>query len=186
MSKLTPPVGEHDHIQGSKKALVTLVEYGDYECPYCGQAYHVVKKIQSELAEFGEDILSLVYRHFPLTQIHPHAFNAACAAEAAGLQGKFWEMHDELFEHQFRLGYEPFASFADALGLNVVKFLEDMGLSKVHQKIRSDFMSGIRSGVNGTPTFFINGVRHEGSYQYDALKPAIESIYLKELAKKQL
>lgn len=186
MSKLTPPIGKSDHIKGSKKALVTLVEYGDYECPYCGQAYHVVKKIEKEMAELGDNILSLVYRHFPLTQVHPHAFNAACAAEAAGLQGKFWEMHDELFEHQFLLGYEPFVKFADALGLDVVKFLEDMGLPKVHEKIRGDFMSGIRSGVNGTPTFFINGVRHEGSYQYETLKSAIESIYLKELAKRQL
>lgn len=170
MSVLTVPVGEQDHVAGSKNARVTLVEYGDYECPYCGEAYYIVKKLQEDLG----DKLRFVFRNFPLSQIHPHALSAALAAEAAGLQNKFWEMHDMLFEHQDSLEEEDLVSYAYVLKLDPAKFINDMQSDKVREKVQTDFWSGVRSGVNGTPTFFIQGKRHNGSYSYGELRAAIE------------
>jgi protein-disulfide isomerase len=130
----------------------------------------VVKRIQAELA--GN--LLFVFRNFPLAQVHPHALHAAYAAEAASLQGAFWEMHDSLFENQNALEDHDLVRYAANLGLDTEEFASDMGSEEVAQRVREDFMSGVRSGVNGTPTFFINGQRHDGSYAYDVLRAAIE------------
>ncbi|MDB5166682.1 MAG: bdbD [Candidatus Saccharibacteria bacterium] len=170
MSELTVPVTKNDHFQGPADAPVTMVEYGDYECPYCGQAYYIIKQLQADLG----DMLRFVFRNFPLTQIHPDALPAAYAAEAAGLQGKFWEMHDVIYEHQEELEAHNLASFAYLLELDVDRFVKDMNSEAVNKKVYDDFWSGVRSGVNGTPTFFINGKRHEGSYAYQSLRGAIE------------
>jgi protein-disulfide isomerase len=170
-SQLTPPVGDGDHVQGSATAPVTLVEYGDYECPYCGAAYPIVKEIQRRLG----DRLRFVFRHFPITTAHPHAEHAAEAAEAAGTQGKFWEMHDALYEHQKALGDQDLQGYAFALGLDVDWWVSEMEAQVHEERVRADFMSGVRSGVNGTPTFFINGRRHDGSYDLESLLAAIEA-----------
>jgi protein-disulfide isomerase len=151
MSRLTPPLGPRDHTQGSPRAAVTLVEYGDFECPHCGAAYPIVKSIQQTM---GSKLL-FAYRHFPLTRIHPHAQHAAEIAEAAGKHGKFWEMHDMLFENQDALEDAQLAGYAEALGIE-----PEWGVFE--ERVRADFASGVRSGVNGTPTFFINGLRYEG------------------------
>jgi protein-disulfide isomerase len=170
-SQLTPPVGDGDHVQGPASAPVTLVEYGDYECPYCGAAYPIVKEIQRRLG----DRLRFVFRNFPITTAHPHAEHAADAAEAAGAQGRFWEMHDLLYEHKRALGDRQLEEYAAALGLDVERWVSDMETQAHLERVRADFMSGVRSGVNGTPTFFINGRRHDGSHDLETLLAAIEA-----------
>src|SRR2546421_1382433 len=170
-ASLTLPVSQRDHQQGPEDAPVTLVEYGDYECPYCGEAYPIAKEIQRRLG----DRLRFVFRNFPLTQSHPHAEHAAEAAEAAAVQGKFWQMHDYLFEHQRALDDAHLVHYAAALNLDKVRFAREM-TERVHtNRVREDFLSGVRSGVNGTPTFFINGVRHDDSYALESLLAAIEA-----------
>ncbi len=168
---LSIPVGPEDHAQGSPDAPVTLVEYGDYQCPYCGAAYPVVKAIQAAL---GAD-LRFVFRNFPLSQMHEHAMQAAEAAEAAGGQGegKFWEMHDRLYENQNRLGPPDLVSYAGVVGLDVSRFERDLKAGTFHTRVTHDFRGGVRSGVNGTPTFFINGVRYDGEFDVHALTAAI-------------
>ena len=158
--QLTPAVNANDHAIGPDDAPVTLVEYGDYECPYCGMAYLVVKSAQRELGKQ----LRFVFRNFPLAEAHPHARLAAQAAEAAAAQGKFWEMHDLLFEHQGALEADDIIGYAKSLGLDTAQFARDLEDSKHAKRVRDDFRSGVRSGVNGTPTFFINGSRYEGSW----------------------
>jgi protein-disulfide isomerase len=170
MSTLTPPVGERDHAQGPADAPVTLVEYGDYECPYCGAAFPIVRALQCRLG----DRLRVVFRHFPLTQVHPHALSAAEAAEAAGAQGRFWAMHDLLFEHQRALDDRRLAGYAADLGLDGDRFAREMGEHVHAGRVREDVLSGARSGVNGTPTFFVNGARHDDDYAFDTLLAAIE------------
>jgi protein-disulfide isomerase len=169
-AKLKPPVGANDHVQGPAKAPVTLVEYGDYECPYCGEAYPVVKALQERLG----DQLRLVFRNFPLGEAHPHAEHAAEAAEAAAAQGKFWEMHDLLYDNQNALEDEDLARYAKALKLDMPRFIKEMEGQQYTEKVREDFRSGVRSGVNGTPTFFINGSRHDGPFDLASLLAAIE------------
>ena len=150
---LTLPVSEdRDHVQGPAEAAVTLVEYGDYECPYCGAAYPIIKAVQERMGER----LRFVFRNFPITTSHPHAEQAAEAAEAAAAQGRFWQMHDLLYENQQRLGDQELAEHVHA------------------PRVREDFMSGVRSGVNGTPTFYINGLRYDDSYELDTLLAALE------------
>ncbi len=153
MSKLKPAVNPGDHHLGSINAAITLVEYGDFECPHCGLAHPFIKRL---LKEKGRE-LNFVFRNFPLREIHPHAYISAVAAEAAGKQGKFWEMHDLIFENQDRLSADFLLSLAEALGLDPEQFSKDSNSEEVQGKIEMDFESGIRSGVNGTPTFFING-----------------------------
>jgi protein-disulfide isomerase len=167
--RLTAPVSPRDHALGPETAPVTLVEYGDYECPYCGAAHGVTKEL---VRTFGDD-LRFVFRHFPLTQIHPHAARAAEAAEAAGAQGRFWQMHDLLFANQPRLAPQDLVVYARALGLDLERFMADLRDHTYAPKVREDFMSGIRSGVNGTPTFFVNGVRHNGGWDLDSLEEAV-------------
>jgi protein-disulfide isomerase len=171
--KLTLPVNEtRDHTQGSPTARVTLVQYGDYQCPYCGEAYSIIKKIQKR---FGAD-LRFVFRNFPIVEAHPFAENGAEIAEAAGAQGKFWEMHDYLYENQQSLSnVDFFARYAsENLRLDGKRLKEEVLSRAYTPRIKEDFMSGIRSGVNGTPTFFINDYRHNGSYDYEVLEEAIE------------
>jgi protein-disulfide isomerase len=167
---LSLPVTAEDHAQGPATAPVTLVEYGDFECPYCGRAHPIVKAIQER---FG-DQLRFVFRNFPLSQSHPHAVHAAEAAEAADAQNAFWPMHDHLFEHQHALGDDDLIRYAADLGLDVDHFTSDFTGGVYEEKVRAHFMSGVRSGVNGTPTFFINGARHDDSYEFDILAGAIE------------
>jgi protein-disulfide isomerase len=169
-AKLKPPVGANDHVQGPAKAPVTLLEYGDYECPYCGEAYPIVKALQERLG----DQMRLVFRNFPLGEAHPHAEHAAEAAEAAAVQGKFWEMHDLLYENQDALEDEDLVRYAKALGLDLPRFVKEMAAHAYAVRVRDDFRSGVRSGVNGTPTFFVNGARHDGPFDLRSLLAAIK------------
>ena len=171
VAKLTLPVGERDHIQGPAAAPITLLEYGDYECPYCGQAYPIVKELQQQLG----DRLRFIFRNFPLSTMHLHAEQAAEAAETAGAHGKFWEMHDTLYENQEALDIEDLVQYATALGLETSRFTSELGKHTQAARVREDFMSGARSGVNGTPTFFINGVRHDDSFDLATLLKAMEA-----------
>jgi protein-disulfide isomerase len=164
MSPLTPPVSERDHTAGPADAPVTLVEYGDYECPYCGMAYPIVKAAQRRL---GAE-LRFAFRNFPLKEIHPHAEHAAEAAESAAAQGKFWEMHDAIFEHQHALEDADLVAYAAARGLEAERIGGDIANGTYAKRVREDFRSGVRSGVNGTPTFFINGERYEGPWADEA------------------
>ena len=169
--KLAVPVDmERDHIEGPVDASLTLVEYGDYQCPYCGAAYPEVKKVQKALG----NKLRFVFRNFPLTNIHEQAMNAAETAEAASSQGKFWPMHDFLYEHQATLGDPGVAlDFAKKLGLNTQKFEQDIAKHAYQKRIKDDFMGGVKSGVNGTPTFYVNGIRHDGDAIAKALVEAL-------------
>jgi protein-disulfide isomerase len=172
MKQLIYLVNSKDHVSGNPDAAIELVEYGDYECPYCGRAYPIVKDIQRQLAS---DI-KFVFRNFPLSKIHPHAFSSAVAAEAAGIQGKFWEMHDIIFENQKKLDSEDILHFASVLKLNMDRFKKDVRQNFLIQKVEKDFESGIRSGVNGTPTFFINGKKYEGDWANNQLLKYLKSI----------
>ena len=170
-AELTQPVSDdRDHIQGPADAPVTFVEYGDYECPYCGAAYPIIKEVQSRMG----DRLRFVFRNFPISTSHPHAEQAAEAAEAAASQGKFWEMHDLLYENQEHLDDADLHRYADQLGLDVGVFDEELAEHVHAERVREDFMSGVRSGVNGTPTFYVNGARHDGGYQLGELLAALE------------
>jgi protein-disulfide isomerase len=171
MSLLRAPVNSSDHVQGPDNAPVTLLEYGDYECPHCGRAYPILKTIQKQMGPR----LRFVFRNFPLRESHPHAEQAAEAAEAAGAQGKFWEMHDRLFERQFALDEEYLIEYAGDLGLDVARFRKELGSAAYAPRVREDFRSGVTSGVNGTPTFFINGVRYDGSWEASDLLGALEA-----------
>ena len=169
---LSVPISEdRDHIQGPADAAVTLVEYGDYECPYCGAAYPIVKRIQRQM----KDRLRFVFRNFPITTSHPHAEAAAESAEAAAVQGRFWEMHDLLYENQRQLTDPELRSYAATIGLDLERFDDELARHVHADRVREDFMSGVRSGVNGTPTFFINGMRHDSSFDYDTLLEAVEA-----------
>ena len=167
--RLHVPVNEKDHAQGPPDAPVTLVEYGDYECPYCGRAYPIVKRLQQAMGAR----LRFVFRNFPLNTLHEHAGVAAQAAEAAAAQGKFWEMHDMLYEHQDDLA--DVEQYALKIGLEIYQFNSDLAGEKYSKKVRDDFRGGVRSGVNGTPTFFVNGVRYNGEHTYEAMLAALEN-----------
>jgi protein-disulfide isomerase len=170
MTRLNPPVTVKDHQSGNTKASSTLVEYGDYQCPYCGRAFPLIKRL---LKEKGEQV-HFVFRNFPLQEIHPMALAAALAAEAAGVQEKFWEMHDLIFEHQRELSIQHLFEFATVLGLEEKKFGYDWQSETTLSKVESDFESGLRSGVNGTPTFFVNGERlNTYDETYESLLQAI-------------
>jgi Na+/H+ antiporter NhaA len=167
---LTDPVDpEVDHIRGPVDARLTLIEYGDFQCPYCGRAEAVTRDL---LHAFGDD-LAFVFRHLPLSDVHEHAEQAAEAAEAAGAQGKFWEMHDLLLAHQGSLELEDLARHAADLGLDVDRFSEDLLSRRFAMRVARDVESADESGVAGTPSFFINGRRHYGAYDIDSLTEAL-------------
>jgi protein-disulfide isomerase len=170
MGTLRVPVTQHDHSKGPANAPVTLVEYGDFECPGCGAAHPIVNLV---LQHFGPK-LQFVFRHFPLTQVHLNAEPAAESAEFAGAHGRFWEMHDGIYENQDRLGPALLFALAGALELSEVELRNALVSEKYAPKIKSDFLGGVRSGVNGTPSFFVNGHQHEGSYAFEDLVAAIE------------
>jgi protein-disulfide isomerase len=170
MSRLRGGADAEDWARGPADAPVTILEYGDFECPYCGRAFRELKRLESAVG----DRLRFVFRQFPLTQLHPHAQLAAEAAEAAGAQGMFWEMYDALFENQRDLEPPALLTYAADLGLDVGRFTRDLDEHRWLPKVRRDFMEGVRSGVNGTPTFFINGERHNGDYTAEALLAIIE------------
>jgi protein-disulfide isomerase len=168
---LARPVDDLDHRLGTSGAAVELVEYGDYQCPFCAQALPGVREI---LSLFRDRIL-FVFRHFPLVSQHPHAWRAALAAEAAGVQHMFWEMHDHLLSHQHSLSDEELWGHARALGLDMTAFERDLHDPALADRVRQDAMSGLRSGVRGTPTFFVNGRRLEGGFRPEDLEAAVES-----------
>ncbi len=167
--RLVFPISERDHVQGRDDAPVTLVEYGDYECPYCRLVYHDIQGLQEQLG----DRLRYVYRHLPIESAHPHARLAAEAAEAAGAQGKFWEMHDALFLHD-DLTEPRIHEYAAAIGLDMARFRQELAGGAYTDRVREDFRSGIRSGANGTPTFFINGERYDGPWDLESLLEVVE------------
>ncbi len=168
---LEVPVSERDHSQGPTTAAVTLVQYGDYECPYTRHSTAIVRAIQQQLG----DQLRFVFRNFPLTEIHPHALHAALAAEAAAAQGKFWQMHDYIFHHQHTLEDADLEQFAEAVGLEMQQYARALAEHRSLARIEEDVESGQRSGVQGTPTFFINGVLYRGSWKQDALLDALQA-----------
>jgi protein-disulfide isomerase len=161
---------ERDHFRGPVDAPVTVVEYGDFECPYCGRAEPVVREL---LRAFGD--VRYVWRHLPLSDVHPNAQLAAEAAEAAAAQGAFWEMHDLLFDHQDALRPTDLVGYAEQLGLDVERFVEDLRAHAGAARVAEDVDSADLSGVSGTPTFFINGRRHYGAYDIDALSAAVKA-----------
>ena len=172
IATLQPPVDPaRDHVRGPADAPVTLVEYGDFQCPYCGDAYPVVDKL---VERFGES-LRFVFRHMPLADLHPRAPAAARASEAAAAQGRFWEMHDRLFEHQRELSDADLRRHAEAIGLDLERFERDLGDPVRAARIDADMTSGIGSGVPSTPRFFVNGVIHLGSASPAELGEAIEA-----------
>ena len=164
-----PVSADRDHIQGPADAPVTLVEYGDYECPYCGAAYPILKDVQGRMG----DRMRFVFRNFPITTSHPHSEHAAEAAEAAAAQGRFWPMHDLLYENQRKLEDDDLHGYAAQLGLDLDAFDRDLAGHVHATRVREDFMSGVRSGVNGTPTFYVNGIRHDGAYDAESLIAAL-------------
>jgi diadenylate cyclase len=164
------PIGTRDHARGPKDAPVTLLKYGDYECPYCGEAHPVLKELQERV---GQQV-RFVFRHFPLDSAHPRARRAAQAAEAAASQGRFWEMHDLLYERQGELGEEDLMGYAAELGLDLRRFEEDLANDHHAWRIEEDRLGGDRAGVRGTPTLFVNGVRYTGTLDLDRLLIAVE------------
>jgi protein-disulfide isomerase len=170
--KLNIPDATRDHIQGAIEAPIALLEYGDYECPFCAEVQPIVKEIQQHL---GDD-LCFAYRHFPLTQVHPHSEHAAEAAEAAGKQGRFWEMHETLFENQRALDDDSLAKYAFALDLDGMRLIREVVTGAYAKRIREDFRTGVRGGVNGTPCFFINGRRYDGARGLDSFLAALSEV----------
>ncbi len=170
--ELSMPVSERDHMQGNASAKIVLVEYGDYQCPYCGRAYPIVKQLQED---FG-DQLAFVFRNFPLSQMHEHAMNAAQAAEIASDYNKFWPMHDLIYENQANLDDLSLMRYASSLGIDGTEFMKKMDHNEKEARVKEDFMSGVDSGVNGTPSFFINGVKYGGDWSYAPFKELITSL----------
>ena len=163
-------ISKKDHVLGNPNASVTLLEYGDYECPYCGEAHRTVKALQQAL---GDD-LCFVYRNFPLAQLHPHAEQAAESVEAAGAQGRFWEMHDAVFENQDALEEDDLAAYAVDVGVDANRLLTEIDDGAYRDRIQKDIDSGTRLGVDGTPSFFINGEAYAGPDDADSMLAAIE------------
>jgi formate-nitrite transporter family protein len=161
MSQLSPPVTERDHSLGPADARVTLLEFGDFECPHCGALHPLIESVRKA---FGGN-LRFVFRHFPLRSSHPHALAAAKAAEAAGEQGRFWEMHDRLYQRQNELGDQDLVKHARKLGLDVDRFQRELGERTHENRIREDLASAAESGAGGTPSLFINGELYEGSLE---------------------
>jgi protein-disulfide isomerase len=171
MTTLKIPVTTKDHLQGDESAPVIVVEYGDYECPHCGRAYPIVKQLQKH---FGQQ-LGFVFRNFPLAEIHPHAESAAESAEFAAASERFWEMHDGIYENQEALGEPILLELVETLELSAPALRKALNDKEFAPRVREDFLGGVRSGVNGTPTFYINGLRHEGPFEFEFLAAAIDA-----------
>ncbi|MEO9181027.1 MAG: thioredoxin domain-containing protein [Acidimicrobiales bacterium] len=169
---LAPPVGPDDHIDGPDDAPITLVEYGDYQCPYCGQAYLIVKALQRELGSS----MRLVFRNMPLANVHPHAEDAAEFAEAVSLQVPFWPIHDTLYENQGDLSDSALLRYAAGVGADVEELKVALEAGEARRRVQGDLESGIRSGVNGTPTFFVNGVRYDDSWNYETFLAHLQEL----------
>jgi protein-disulfide isomerase len=168
-ARLAEPVTERDHIRGALEAPVVLVEYGDYECPHCGRAYWVIKRLREELG----DQLGFVFRNFPVAELHPRAESVAQALEAASSQDRFWDMHDWFYEHQHQLEGLDLEGHAQATGMDVERWKKDRQQPEYRERVRQDVGSGRQSGVTGTPTFFINGTQYRGPYDFDSMLAAI-------------
>lgn len=169
---LKDPVSNDDHVQGGKNAVITLVEYGDYECPYCGEAYPIIKQLQKH---YGSK-LRFVFRNFPLTEVHPLALSAAQTAEFAGAEGQFWEMHDLIYENQSDLSTALLYALTESLNLSEAKLKEALVNHTFDNKIQKDFLGGVKSGVNGTPTLYINGTRYSGPVEFQNLVSTIDEM----------
>ena len=167
---LRVPVDKSDHAQGPADAPVTLIEYGDYQCPYCGAAYPIVKQLQER---FGDD-LRFVFRNFPLQQAHEHAMSAAMTAEFAATKGKFWEVHDALYESQDQLGPGLYTAIAAQLGVDGKELGDALESDTIFEKVKKDFDGGVRSGVNGTPSFFVNGTRYDGPRDFETMAETLD------------
>ena len=175
MSDLRPGISATDHSIGPANAPVTLLEFGDYECPHCGRAYPVVKQLQSAMG----DALRFVFRNFPMSEMHPHANSAAQAAEATAESGAaaYWSMHDLLYEHQSHLDAGSLTRYAEAAGADAAAVRAALDAGTYIERVKTDFMSGVRSGVNGTPTYFINGTRYDGDWtDFDAFLADLTSM----------
>lgn len=165
-------VNREDHVLGPETAPVTLIEYADYQCPYCKKAYYIVKEIQREMG----DKVRFVFRNFPLAELHPYAVNAAVAAEVAGSEGKFWEMHDLLFENQPALDDYDLIKYAQEIGMDESRFKQEFGDQRFIAKVQKDYDSGLDNGVEGTPAFFINGKMYEGDWTGRSLLEYMQSL----------
>jgi len=171
-SALAVQISDDDHIYGAIDAAVTLVEYGEFECPHCGRAHFQLRALRDRLDELDA---RFVFRHLARDEVHPFSIRAAVTAEAAGRQGRFWEMHDHLFEHQHSLGYEDLRRHATEVGLDLDRFQEDVRDPRLLDLVHADGAGAFRSGVTGTPTFFLNGRRYDGTYALSALVKAIKA-----------
>jgi protein-disulfide isomerase len=169
MATLKPPVSDQDHIRGTLSSPVILLEFGDFECPHCAAAHSILKKLEMNL----QNRMAFVFRHLPLAQVHEYARTAAISSEAAGRQGKFWEMHDLIFENQSKLSTVYLLRMAESLGLDMKTFQKDTYDVKLAEKVDADFESGVLSGVNGTPSFFINGIKYDGAYDLESMTAAV-------------
>ncbi|MBV9267337.1 MAG: thioredoxin domain-containing protein [Acidobacteriaceae bacterium] len=165
LSRLLLPIEPDDHVLGPEDARYTLVEYGDYECPDCGKLFRTLGELRAEMA----DDLRLAFRHYPRSGLHPHAQSAAEAAEAAGAQGRFWEMHDALFQNQNALKTKDLERYAQGLLLDMTRFHSDLKTRAFEQRVREDFRRGVGNGVYGTPGLFINGIRYDGALDRNPL-----------------
>jgi protein-disulfide isomerase len=166
LSRLLLPIRPSDHVHGSEDAADTLVEYGDYECPDCGRLFVILRDLQKGVASQ----LRIVFRHYPRSGVHHHAQQAAEAAEAAGAQGKFWEMHTLLFERQEALQTKDLVRYAEELGLDVERFRRELKSETYSERVRSDFVAGVQNGVYGTPSLFLNGVRYDAAWDRESLE----------------
>ena len=171
LSRLLLPIRPVDHVCGPEDAPYTLVEYGDYECPDCGRLYVILRDLQEDIASR----LRIVFRHYPLSGVHHHAQQAAEAAEAAGAQGKFWEMHTLLFERQNALRTKHLIRYADELKLDVERFRDELKNETYNERVRADFLAGVQNGVYGTPGLFLNGVRYDGDWGKESLRSLLMS-----------
>jgi protein-disulfide isomerase len=168
-ARLRYPLTHNDHALGPGSAPIVLIEYGDFECPYCARAYGILRRVRRDLT--GD--IRFAFRNFPLTDVHPNALNAARAAEAAARQGRFWDMHDLLFENRLNLEEANLYALASVLELDMDRFDVDFESDAVERKIAQDIEGGVRSGVNGTPTFFVNGFRYDGDWSYEPFREAL-------------
>ena len=170
-ARLRIPVTERDHVRGPVDAPVTIVEYGDFQCRFCGAAYPNLAEVLRQRA----DMVRLAYRHFPITNVHPYAESAAETAEAAAARGRFWEMYDWLYQHQDQLDPVHLSLGVEQIGLSPEEIAAEVGRQEYADRVRQDFVGGIRSGVNGTPTLFVNDVRHDGGYDLAELLAVVDA-----------